>query len=623
MIRDVICFPVIDWSYRLQRPQQLAIEMARRGSRIFYLMMSFAPSSLTRPYLFWSSPTKNVYIVQLRCPEPHPNLYKQLVTAEQADELRESLDALRENCDIRCSLSIVDLPFWHRIASGLSGNIVVYDCMDYHPGFLNNEQAMLDEEEHIIKDADLVLTTSASLSNQIGMLRDNTLIRNACDVSHFMPRPDQPVHRISKRPVIGYFGAIDHWYDIDLVVKAARVFPTWDFVLIGRSHGCDVTTAKSLPNIHLLGELPYADLPKFVHGFDVCMIPFKISDLTLHTNPVKLYEYLAAGKPVVGTAMPEIMIGAEGLVYVANSHDEFIEKLAQALVDHARPSYVKQRIEYAKQHTWAKRIDLFENALSELFPRVTVIVLTYNNLDLTKKCLLSIENNDDYNNLELIIVDNASTDGSQEWLTEFAHTRTHVKLILNDKNLGFAAGNNRGLEVATGEYLVLLNNDTQVTRGWIFDLIRHLRKDPKIGLIGPVTNNIGNEAKVDVKYDTDDEIQAKAHAYTRNRRLWEISTNSLAFFCAMMPRAVYNVVGPLDECFTVGMFEDDDYCRRVEIAGYRIAIADDVFVHHELSASLNALGQARRREIFEQNKSRYEEKWGAWTPHRYREKTNA
>src|SRR5450830_814672 len=107
MNHDVIVFLVIDWSWRLQRPQQLALEFARRGGRIFYLTMTFGPSSLPRPYLFWSSPAENVYVVQLRCPDPHPNVYKQLASPEQAAALGEALDTLRTNCDIRSSVSIV------------------------------------------------------------------------------------------------------------------------------------------------------------------------------------------------------------------------------------------------------------------------------------------------------------------------------------------------------------------------------------------------------------------------------------------------------------------------------------------------------------------------------------
>src|ERR1039457_3666128 len=151
MTYDVIVFPIIDWSYRLQRPQQIALEIARRGHRVFYLTTEFAPDDLLRPYLFWYSPANNVYTVQLRCPGVHPNIYKQLPTEEQSTSMIESLDALRESCGIGSLVSIVDLPFWRQIASSLQGSLCVYDCMDYHPGFLNNERLMLDEEDHLIK----------------------------------------------------------------------------------------------------------------------------------------------------------------------------------------------------------------------------------------------------------------------------------------------------------------------------------------------------------------------------------------------------------------------------------------------------------------------------------------
>jgi glycosyltransferase involved in cell wall biosynthesis len=159
---------------------------------------------------------------------------------------------------------------------------------------------------------------------------------------------------------------LDHWFDTELVALAARRNPQWDFVLIGRRQDCDLSKLRRMPNVHLLDEVPYEILPQYVRGFDVCMIPFQISDLTLHTNPVKMYEYLAAGKPVVGTAMPEIMIGGEGLVYVANDHEQFMDKLAEAIAGHADPGYIERRVAYAMNETWARRVDQLESALANV-----------------------------------------------------------------------------------------------------------------------------------------------------------------------------------------------------------------------------------------------------------------
>lgn len=249
---------------------------------------------------------------------------------------------------------------------------------------------------------------------------------------------------------------------------------------------------------------------------------------------------------------------------------------------------------------------------------VSVVVLTYNNLEFTKACLDSLEAFTGYPNWELIVVDNKSGDDTPKFLKGYAASRPNLNVILNDENTGFAAGNNIGLAAAAGEYLIILNNDTFVTQGWMLDLIRHL-KDSNVGLVGPVTNNIGNEAKIDVGYTNMGEMASAAYEYTSRHSRQLLDVRTLAFFGVAMSRQVYAKVGPLDEDFGRGFFEDDDYCNRVRQAGYRVAVAEDVFVHHHLSASFGELDDSVRKELFEKNKAIYEKKWGEWIPHRYRE----
>jgi glycosyltransferase involved in cell wall biosynthesis len=365
MRKDVIVFPAIDWSFQRQRPQQIAIELGRRGHRVFYLAEGFAAGGFPRPYLFWGSPAENVYVVQLRCPEPHPSIYKNAPTAAQAVALTEGLSALRASCGISAAVSIVDLPFWRAVVSAQENNVVVYDCMDFHAGFKNNGKRMLEEEDRLVRQADIVVTSSANLSERVARLRPNILIRNGCEPAHFAPRAGLPIRRLSDRGVVGYFGVLDHWFDTALVVEAARACCDWDFVLIGRRQDCDLDALRRLSNVQIVEEKAYAVLPQFAHGFDVCIIPFLVNDLTLHTNPVKMYEYLAAGKPVVGTAMPELMI-AEGLVYVARDREDFIAKLADAMATHDAPEQIARRVAFAMKETWADRVDKLESALAEI-----------------------------------------------------------------------------------------------------------------------------------------------------------------------------------------------------------------------------------------------------------------
>lgn len=348
------------------------------------------------------------------------------------------------------------------------------------------------------------------------------------------------------------------------------------------------------------------------------MIPFKLIDLIQCTNPVKMYEYLASGKPVVATNMPEVRAVSEH-VFVAKNDQEFINQIQQALDEKDDKKKIESRRSFALKNQWQNRVNTLDEAIQSSFPKVSVVVLTYNNLDFTKACLHSLEQYTIYPNWELIIVDNASSDGSRDYLKEYIQGRGNTKLILNEENSGFSAGNNIGIEQASGEYVVILNNDTYVTKGWMWDLVRHFKKDPSLGLVGPVTNNIGNEAKIDINYANMDEMEKFSRQYTIGHIRERIYVNTVAFFCVAIKKDVIEKIGLLDESFGRGFFEDDDYCIRARNAGYKVAIADDVFIHHHLSASFNKLKDTERQKLFEANKAIFEAKWGEWVPHKYRD----
>ena len=166
--------------------------------------------------------------------------------------------------------------------------------------------------------------------------------------------------------------------------------------------------------------------------------------------------------------------------------------------------------------------------------------------------------------------------------------------------------------------LVILNNDLVATPGWAWTLQHHLHDHPDVGLIGPVTTNIGNEAKIATAYTSMDEMQAEQRTLTGKVAGQTFDIAVLAFFCVAMPIEVYRQIGGLDENFGQGFFEDDDYCQRVRGVGRRIVCAEDVFIHHELSASFDKIDQEARKQLFDRNKAYYESKWGAWQRHEYR-----
>ncbi|HTT79379.1 MAG TPA: glycosyltransferase, partial [Stellaceae bacterium] len=610
---NVLWLSVIDWNYRIQRPQHLAMQLAAAGSRVFYISITFDEEPDAGAFRIVGSPHAGVFEVRLRVRSgPGSNLYTGLGPAV-VEDLQAALDALIDAMSVRTPIVIVDHPAWHPVAFGIAGATVVYDCLDLATGFSNVAQLLEQAERALIGGADLVVAASAPLGEHIARMRSSVVIRNAADVD-FFARGDRGA-TANKRPVIGYFGAIAEWFDIAWIEECAVARPGWEFRLIGRTDGCDISRAAALPNVRFCGERRYDELPALLGAFDVAVIPFKMTELIRCTNPVKFYEYMAAGKPVVSAPLPEV-VGATELAYVADDASSFEARIAQALGEDC-PALRERRRAWARQHSWTSRADALAAAIDQTLPPVSVIVLTYNNWALTERCLLSIRNLSDYPTLEILVVDNASTDATRQKLGEMAEQDRRIRVILNQRNLGFAAGNNVGLKAARGEYAILINNDTIVTRGWVRDLIRPMQIDPRIGLVGPLTNRIGNEQRVAISYNDLPEMASAARRLVRRRLRQRFEPHVLAFFCVALRRAMLDELGLLDETYGLGFFEDDDYCMRAARGGWKMVIADDVFVHHHHSAAFDALGETATEQMA-RNRRMFESRWGPWQPHQYR-----
>lgn len=616
--RDVFVWSVIDWHFRIQRPQHLARELAAAGHRVFYISNDFLDDD--RPG-FKAEPLDDsgrLFRVQLHL-KGRPSIYHAVPTHDALAQLRDGVGALLQWSRSRSCISMVQHPYWLETARLLPNAVVAYDCMDHHGGFSDNSPDILAREADLMRTADLLVVTSDWLYEEAGKYNPNRLmVRNACQYDHFADKPGTVFSDAEGRRIIGYYGAIAEWFDLDLIEKVALKFKDCLILLVGADTAGAKAQLAHLSNVRFTGEVPYSELPFYLYAFDVCLLPFKVIPLTLATNPVKVYEYLSAGKDVVSIDLPEISQFGD-LVRKASDHEAFLEELAVSLEEPTSQQMNARRRQFASEQTWAHRAaDLTAGLAALPWPKVSVIVVTYNNIHLTVDCLTSLERYSDYSNLEIIVVDNASADETPKYLTAWADGHSKRRVILNDTNRGFAAANNQGLEAATGEYLVLLNNDTYVTPGWVAKLMAHLRRNPTVGLVGPVTNNIGNEARIDIQYEGMEDMLRASADYTLSHAGQLVPLHTAAFFCVMMPRAVYEKVGPLDEAFGIGTFEDDDYCRRVASHGWAIACADDVFIHHHLSASFNKLKEEAKKELFERNKAIYEAKWGAWVPHRYR-----
>jgi GT2 family glycosyltransferase/tetratricopeptide (TPR) repeat protein/2-polyprenyl-3-methyl-5-hydroxy-6-metoxy-1,4-benzoquinol methylase len=233
----------------------------------------------------------------------------------------------------------------------------------------------------------------------------------------------------------------------------------------------------------------------------------------------------------------------------------------------------------------------------------SIVIPTHDQLEYTRLCLDSVRRLTD-EPIELIVVDNASTDGTAEYLGGLPD----VRLIRNDANRGFPAASNQGIAAARGRQVLLLNNDTVATTGWLSRLLRALHRDPKVGLVGPCSNRVSGPQQVEVDYEDLGDLDGFAWDRGKARDGEWAGTDRLVGFCLLIRRDVVDAIGMLDERFGVGCFEDDDYCLRAIRAGFRAVIARDAFVHHFGGRTFLGIG-VDFAAVMRENGRRFRAKW--------------
>lgn len=238
----------------------------------------------------------------------------------------------------------------------------------------------------------------------------------------------------------------------------------------------------------------------------------------------------------------------------------------------------------------------------------SIILVTCNKLDYTKQCVESIRRHTQRGCYELIIVDNGSTDDTVDW----AKNESDIIFIENESAAGYPRGSNQGIAAASGDLLMLLDNDTIVTPGWLDGLKRCMFSDGQIGAVSPVTNAAPSGTAIPVTYNNMEEMELFASALHAipDRTRWEERVR-LEGYCLLMRREAWERVGPLDESFGIGGFRNDDYGLRLRLAGYKLIVCGDVFIHRSGSGGIaSSSGHESYQRTFKEDANVFMAKWG-------------
>lgn len=237
--------------------------------------------------------------------------------------------------------------------------------------------------------------------------------------------------------------------------------------------------------------------------------------------------------------------------------------------------------------------------------KTSIVILTYNQLHMTIHCLESIRRHtpEDY---EIIVIDNGSTDETVAYMK----TQTDVILHENTENLGFAKGCNQGIEYASGDHVLFLNNDTIVTKNWLGNILDALYSHERVGMVGPVTNYSSGHQIIPVQYTEVSGIDAFAESYCKENAGKRLEVRRLIGFCLLAKRSVLDDIGWFDEQFGLGNYEDDDLCLRAIRKGYSLLVAQDSFIHHFGHVTMNQLPTEDLRTLLNKNGKKATGKWG-------------
>ena len=330
-VPTLLCLSHLRWSFVYQRPQHLMTRFARN-----YNVLFFEEPVVTQddhPWLEVRPAENDVQVLVPRLPEG--------CVGETADRVqKELIDGYLDRLQVSDLLLWFYTPMALAFADHLKPRVTIYDCMDELSAFRGAPPELIQREQQLLSRADLVFTGGYSLWEVKRELHDNAHpFPSSVDVDHFAAargrQADPEDQAAIGHPRLGFYGVIDERLDIELVASVAQMRPDWHIVLVGPVVKIDPADLPRRDNIHYLGGKTYDELPSYLAGWDVAIMPFALNESTRFISPTKTPEYLAGGCPVVSTPIRDVVrtYGDTGIVRIADSAQAFAGAVEAALKD--------------------------------------------------------------------------------------------------------------------------------------------------------------------------------------------------------------------------------------------------------------------------------------------------
>ena len=366
MSLEILCFCHLRWDFVYQRPQHLLTRFGRRDQVHFWEEPRFEAADT--PTLSRSTKTSVISVLT-------PVLPHGLDDQQAADAQRELLDRYIAELGLKKYVAWYYTPMALRFSDHLSAAAVVYDCMDELSGFQGAPPELIDREKQLFARANVVFAGGASLFASKRTQHDNVhLFPSSIDLQHFATAREameEPADQVSiLHPRIGFYGVLDERLDRDLLRELAAAHPEWHLVLIGPVVKIREDELPRAANLHYLGQKSYAELPRYLAGWDVAMLPFARNSSTRFISPTKTPEYLAGGKPVVSTAIQDVVhpYGEMGLVRIGENAAEFAKAIRQSLqgVDE---KWLERADEFLAGNSWDRTFEGMWKEIQRVMPQ--------------------------------------------------------------------------------------------------------------------------------------------------------------------------------------------------------------------------------------------------------------